>query len=61
MLKTIFPITLARSCLWPPETVTQRACIAAAEASEAGIHRTFALMVDVSQDPWRGRRNNCQC
>ena len=57
--KTIFPITLAQSCSWSPETVEAGARIAAAEARAAGIHWTFAPMVDVSRDPRWGRIAEC--
>ncbi len=57
--KTIFPITLAQSCSWSPEAVKEGARIAAAEASTAGIHWTFAPMADVSRDPRWGRIAEC--
>jgi beta-glucosidase len=53
--RTIFPIPLAEACTWDPELLQQSAHIAAAEASAAGIHWTFAPMVDIARDPRWGR------
>lgn len=53
--RTIFPIPLAASCSWNPELIEKSASIAAQEASAAGIHWTYAPMVDVSRDPRWGR------
>jgi beta-glucosidase len=53
--KTTFPIPLAESCSWDLEAIEKSARIAAAEASAAGIHWTFAPMVDIARDPRWGR------
>ncbi|MCP4594660.1 MAG: glycosyl hydrolase [bacterium] len=53
--KTIFPIPLAETCSWDPDLVTRAAAVAATEARAAGIHWTFAPMVDIARDPRWGR------
>jgi len=53
--RTIFPIPLAEACTWDPELLQQSAHVAAVEASAAGIHWTFAPMVDIARDPRWGR------
>ncbi|MGV8981036.1 beta-glucosidase BglX [Clostridium sp.] len=53
--RTIFPIPLAEACSWEPEIMKKSAQIAAKEASAAGVHWTFAPMVDISRDPRWGR------
>ncbi len=53
--KTITPIPLAESCAWEPSLWERTGRIAAKEASAAGIHMTFAPMVDVSKDARWGR------
>ncbi|MFT8312403.1 MAG: glycoside hydrolase family 3 N-terminal domain-containing protein [Sporolactobacillus sp.] len=53
--RTIFPIPLAESCSWNPSLAEESAAIAAAEAASAGIHWTFAPMIDVSRDGRWGR------
>jgi beta-glucosidase len=53
--KTIFPIPLAESCSWDLAAMEQSAAIAAAEAAAAGLHWTFAPMVDISREPRWGR------
>ena len=53
--KTIFPIPLAESCSWDLELMEKSARIAAKEAAAAGLHWTFAPMIDVSRDPRWGR------
>ncbi|EOA7461493.1 glycoside hydrolase family 3 N-terminal domain-containing protein [Enterococcus faecalis] len=52
---TIFPIPLAESCSFNKDLMTRTAEVAAREASAAGIHWTFAPMIDVSRDPRWGR------
>lgn len=54
-LRTVFPIPLAESCAWEEELWEETAQVAAREASAAGIHLTFAPMVDVSKDARWGR------
>lgn len=53
--KTIFPVPLAESCSWDLEAMTASARIAAMEASAAGLHWTFAPMLDIARDPRWGR------
>ncbi|HZV70022.1 MAG TPA: glycoside hydrolase family 3 N-terminal domain-containing protein [Saprospiraceae bacterium] len=53
--KTIFPMPLAESCSWDLAAMEKSASIAAAEASAAGLHWTFAPMVDISREPRWGR------
>ena len=53
--RTIFPLPLAEAASWDMEAIEQSARIAAIEASAAGIHWTFAPMVDISRDPRWGR------
>ncbi len=53
--RTVFPIPLAEACSWEPELMRETARIAAKEASAAGIHWTFAPMLDVSRDARWGR------
>ncbi len=53
--KTVFPIPLAESCSWNLEGAEKAASIAAREASSAGLHWTFAPMMDISRDPRWGR------
>jgi beta-glucosidase len=53
--KTIFPIPLGESCSWDLEAMELSASIAAAEAAAAGLHWTFAPMVDISREPRWGR------
>lgn len=53
--KTIFPTPLAESCSWDLDLMYQTAKAAAIECSAAGIHWTFAPMVDVARDPRWGR------
>lgn len=53
--KTIFPIPIAEACSWEPAGAEKTAAIAAKEASSAGIHWTFAPMMDVTREPRWGR------
>ena len=53
--KTVFPIPLAEAASWDLEAMQQTAHIAAKEAAAAGIHWTFAPMVDIARDPRWGR------
>lgn len=53
--KTIFPMPLAESCSWDLDAMERSASVAAAEASAAGLHWTFAPMVDISREPRWGR------
>jgi beta-glucosidase len=53
--RTIFPIPLATASSWDPDLVTAIETIAAREARAAGVHWTFAPMVDIARDPRWGR------
>jgi beta-glucosidase len=53
--KTIFPINLGMACSWDPKAVELAARVAATEAASAGVHWTFAPMVDISRDARWGR------
>src|SRR6185295_5453802 len=53
--RTIFPIPLGEAATWDPAAVERSAGIAAAEARAAGVHWTFAPMVDIARDPRWGR------
>jgi len=53
--RTTFPIPLAEAATWNPELIEQAARVAAVEATAAGIHWTFAPMVDIARDPRWGR------
>jgi beta-glucosidase len=53
--RTIFPIPLAEAASWDLDAIQQSARIAAIEASAAGVHWTFAPMVDIARDPRWGR------
>ncbi len=53
--RTIFPIPLGEAASWDLQAMEQSARIAAIEASAAGVHWTFAPMVDIARDPRWGR------
>jgi beta-glucosidase len=53
--KTIFPVPLGESASWDMEMIEKTAHIAAVEAAAAGLHWTYAPMVDVARDPRWGR------
>jgi beta-glucosidase len=53
--RTIFPIPLGEAASWDPAGVERAAGIAAAETRAAGVHWTFAPMVDIARDPRWGR------
>jgi beta-glucosidase len=53
--KTIFPVSLGESASWDLEAIETGARVAAAEAAAAGLHWTFAPMVDIARDPRWGR------
>jgi beta-glucosidase len=53
--RTIFPIPLASAASWDMARIENAERIAAKEAAAAGIHWTFAPMVDISRDPRWGR------
>lgn len=53
--RTVFPIPLGEAATWDPAAVQRSAAIAAAEARAAGVHWTFAPMVDIARDARWGR------
>ncbi len=53
--KTIFPLPLAEAASWDLAAIERSARVAATEAASAGIHWTFAPMVDIGRDPRWGR------
>jgi len=53
--RTIFPVPLAMASSWDPALVEQAQTVAAREARAAGVHWTFAPMVDIARDPRWGR------
>lgn len=54
-LKTIFPVPLGESSCFDPQMVERTARAMAIEATAAGLHLTFAPMVDVARDQRWGR------
>ncbi len=53
--RTTFPIPLAEAASWDLDAIELSARIAATEAAAAGVHWTFAPMVDIARDPRWGR------
>jgi len=53
--RTIFPVPLGEASSWDPAAAERSASIAAAEARAAGVHWTFAPMVDIARDARWGR------
>ena len=53
--RTIFPVPIAIASSWAPESAERAARIAAEEATSAGLHWTFAPMVDIARDARWGR------
>ena len=53
--KTIFPVPLAMAASWDPAVHERGAAVAAKEARAAGIHWTFAPMLDIARDARWGR------
>lgn len=53
--RTVTPIPLAEACSFEPELWEKTARVAAREATAAGVHMTFAPMVDVAKDARWGR------
>src|SRR5579859_4824141 len=52
---TEFPVPIGMAASWDPLMVEKVQAVAAEEASSAGVHWTFAPMVDVARDPRWGR------
>jgi beta-glucosidase len=53
--RTVFPIPLGQSASWDPDLVRKASHIAARETAAAGIHWTFAPMLDIARDARWGR------
>ncbi|MCA1592655.1 MAG: glycosyl hydrolase, partial [Acidobacteria bacterium] len=53
--RTIFPIPLGEASSWDAAAVERAESVAAAEARAAGVHWTFAPMVDIARDARWGR------
>ena len=53
--RTVFPIPLGTAASWDLARIEQAERIAAAESAAAGLHWTFAPMVDIARDPRWGR------
>jgi len=53
--RTIFPVPLGESASWDLAMIEKNSSIAAAEARAAGVHWTFAPMLDIARDPRWGR------
>ncbi|MCB0638000.1 MAG: glycosyl hydrolase, partial [Lewinella sp.] len=53
--RTIFPMPLGEAASWDSVAVENAARIAGTEAAAAGLHWTFAPMVDIARDPRWGR------
>ncbi|MFH1197871.1 MAG: beta-glucosidase BglX [bacterium] len=53
--KSTFPVPLAEACTWNPDLVEFSSRWQSIEATSAGIHWTFAPMVDIARDPRWGR------
>ncbi|WP_445619891.1 beta-glucosidase BglX [Kushneria sp. Sum13] len=53
--RTIFPIPLGQAASWHMAGIEQAARIMAVEGAAAGVHWTFAPMVDIARDPRWGR------
>lgn len=53
--RTIFPVPLGETASWDMSLLEKSAAVAAAESRAAGVHWTFAPMVDIARDPRWGR------
>jgi beta-glucosidase len=53
--RTTFPIPLGEAASWDMDAIQLSARIAGKEAAAAGVHWTFAPMVDIARDPRWGR------
>jgi beta-glucosidase len=53
--RTIFPVPLALAATFAPDAEERAARIAAEEATSAGLHWTFAPMIDIARDARWGR------
>lgn len=53
--QTVFPVPLGEAASWDLDVIKSTAHVAAKEAAAAGLHWTFAPMVDIARDPRWGR------
>ena len=53
--RTIFPVPLAMAASWDPSVHERAATVAARESRAAGLHWTFAPMLDIARDARWGR------
>ncbi|GGB11733.1 glycoside hydrolase family 3 N-terminal domain-containing protein [Puia dinghuensis] len=53
--RTTFPIPLGEAASWDLEAIRGASRVAAREVAAAGVHWTFAPMVDIARDPRWGR------
>ncbi|MET0554013.1 MAG: beta-glucosidase BglX [Vicinamibacteria bacterium] len=53
--RTIFPVPLAMAASWDPDGYEKAQGVAAREARSAGLHWTFAPMLDIARDARWGR------
>lgn len=53
--RTIFPAPIGVAASWDPQVAQDGQVVAAREARSAGIHWSFAPMVDITRDPRWGR------
>ena len=53
--RTVFPIPLGMAASFNPALVEEAFAVAAKEAASAGIHWSFAPMLDIARDPRWGR------
>lgn len=54
-LRTTFPVPLGEAASWDLDLAQRTARVAAVEAGAAGVHQTYAPMVDVARDQRWGR------
>ncbi len=53
--RTMFPVPLAEAASWDMAAIEQSARVSATEAASAGLHWTFAPMLDIARDARWGR------
>ncbi len=53
--RTVFPVPIGMAASWDPSMVEKAQSVAAEEARAAGVHWTFAPMLDIARDPRWGR------
>jgi beta-glucosidase len=54
-LRTTFPVPLGEAASWDPDLAMRTARAAAVEGGAAGVHQTYAPMVDIGRDQRWGR------